>query len=202
MNKKVRTILCTLGVFSLTFGHICHANDAKSFAIIGGADGPTSIFLAGKIGNNTSDTSETSQTSEYSEECPFQVTANNFELKQDTVEKVTHLSYTVEINNMTDFAYKDVWFTIAPKKILSPYVTEYESDKKDITSREKAEEHAKDNTDTPAGGFDVTNETLLPLEDKLKKEHQITLEDIKDAMSEITVTIHWTGGSQEEKLKF
>lgn len=54
MKKIIGIILIVVGIISTSIGVVTlfnvKSNVASSVAIIGGADGPTSIFLAGKIG--------------------------------------------------------------------------------------------------------------------------------------------------------
>lgn len=54
MKKIIGIILIVVGIISTFIGGVTlfnvKSNVASSIAIIGGADGPTSIFLAGKIG--------------------------------------------------------------------------------------------------------------------------------------------------------
>lgn len=54
--KKIMGILAgLLGLGTIIVTGVCkaagHGKAAASYSIIGGADGPTSIFVAGKIGN-------------------------------------------------------------------------------------------------------------------------------------------------------
>lgn len=51
MKKLVAVILGILGAMITVIGITSRKTTAVSIPIIGGADGPTSIFLAGKIGN-------------------------------------------------------------------------------------------------------------------------------------------------------
>ena len=56
MKKIIGIILIVVGIISTSIGAVTlllfnvKSNVASSVAIIGGADGPTSIFIAGKIG--------------------------------------------------------------------------------------------------------------------------------------------------------
>lgn len=52
MKKAIPVILIIAGCIVLFIGFLPEAKVASSVAIIGGADGPTSIFIAGKIGGN------------------------------------------------------------------------------------------------------------------------------------------------------
>lgn len=54
MKKVLAVIAGMLGVLLVSIGIITKAKKAISVSIIGGADGPTSIFLAGKVGNDFS----------------------------------------------------------------------------------------------------------------------------------------------------
>ncbi|MFA9376052.1 MAG: oxaloacetate decarboxylase [Lachnotalea sp.] len=54
MNRSVKallTILGTVSIIGLIISYIVYSK-RNSFTIIGGSDGPTSIFIAGKIGNS------------------------------------------------------------------------------------------------------------------------------------------------------
>lgn len=50
MKKIVVILVGIIGVLLTIAGIVTKAKKAMSIAIIGGADGPTSIFLAGKVG--------------------------------------------------------------------------------------------------------------------------------------------------------
>lgn len=51
MKKIISAIAVLLGLILLQIGIRWKLRNAASIAIIGGADGPTAIFVAGKIGN-------------------------------------------------------------------------------------------------------------------------------------------------------
>lgn len=57
MKKVVGIILTVIGIVTAVISLILNVKGqisvARSVSIIGGADGPTSIFLAGKIGGNS-----------------------------------------------------------------------------------------------------------------------------------------------------
>ena len=50
MKKWICLIVGSISGLILYFGIIVKLNEQKAIAIIGGADGPTSIFIAGKVG--------------------------------------------------------------------------------------------------------------------------------------------------------
>ena len=50
MKKWIYMIAGVISALLLYFGITAKMNEQKAIAIIGGADGPTSIFIAGKIG--------------------------------------------------------------------------------------------------------------------------------------------------------
>ena len=50
---KVGIVISIVGSIITIIGFILKYMDNKAVTIIGGADGPTSIFLAGKVGNET-----------------------------------------------------------------------------------------------------------------------------------------------------
>lgn len=52
MKKKAALLLCVFGVIIVSANIVLKINDNISVSIIGGADGPTSIFLAGKVGED------------------------------------------------------------------------------------------------------------------------------------------------------
>ena len=54
MKKIIGIIIGILGVVIICLGVFMNIKGGKSVSIIGGADGPTSIFLAGKVGGNSS----------------------------------------------------------------------------------------------------------------------------------------------------
>ena len=54
MKKTIAIILGVMGLVLAGFSAILKWKKQMSVSIIGGADGPTSIFLAGKIGNDFS----------------------------------------------------------------------------------------------------------------------------------------------------
>lgn len=51
--KKVGIAIAIVGSIITIIGFILKFMENKAITIIGGADGPTSIFLAGKVGNGT-----------------------------------------------------------------------------------------------------------------------------------------------------
>ena len=53
MKKVITIILAILGVLLLLISSIFKAKENNTISIIGGADGPTSIYLAGKVGWNS-----------------------------------------------------------------------------------------------------------------------------------------------------
>lgn len=54
MNKVIGIVLGLIGVAAAALGIMIRTNGKASISIIGGADGPTSIFLAGKVGGASS----------------------------------------------------------------------------------------------------------------------------------------------------
>ena len=50
---KVGIVIAIVGSIITIIGFILKYMENKAVTIIGGADGPTSIFLAGKVGNGT-----------------------------------------------------------------------------------------------------------------------------------------------------
>ena len=53
--KKILTIIAgIMGILLMMAGVMAKTKKAYSVSVIGGADGPTSIFLAGKVGSSTS----------------------------------------------------------------------------------------------------------------------------------------------------
>lgn len=50
MKKWICMIVGLISALILYFGIIAKLNEQKAIAIIGGADGPTSIFIAGRVG--------------------------------------------------------------------------------------------------------------------------------------------------------
>ena len=54
MKKLLVIVLGIIGVVFTIAGIVTKAKKAVSISIIGGADGPTSIFLAGKVGTDFS----------------------------------------------------------------------------------------------------------------------------------------------------
>ncbi len=50
MKKWICMIVGLISALILYFGITAKLNEQKAIAIIGGADGPTSIFIAGKVG--------------------------------------------------------------------------------------------------------------------------------------------------------
>lgn len=50
MKKTVGIVLAAMGLVAAVSGLILKARGYTSVSVIGGADGPTSIFLAGKVG--------------------------------------------------------------------------------------------------------------------------------------------------------
>ena len=54
MKKTMAIILGVMGLVLAGFSAVLKWKKQMSVSIIGGADGPTSIFLAGKVGNDFS----------------------------------------------------------------------------------------------------------------------------------------------------
>ena len=54
MKKTMEIILGVMGLVLAGFSAVLKWKKQMSVSIIGGADGPTSIFLAGKVGNDFS----------------------------------------------------------------------------------------------------------------------------------------------------
>lgn len=54
MKKIIAIILAVIGVILLLIGPIIKVKNQMAISIIGGADGPTSIFLAGTLGDGIS----------------------------------------------------------------------------------------------------------------------------------------------------
>jgi oxaloacetate decarboxylase beta subunit len=52
MKKIIGSILAILGVAIIIINLIVKIKGQMAVSIVGGADGPTSIFVAGKVGNN------------------------------------------------------------------------------------------------------------------------------------------------------
>ncbi|MDE7342098.1 MAG: sodium ion-translocating decarboxylase subunit beta [Lachnospiraceae bacterium] len=53
MKKIAGIIVAVIGIAVMALGLIFKIKGQMSVSVIGGADGPTSIFLAGKIGGNS-----------------------------------------------------------------------------------------------------------------------------------------------------
>lgn len=51
MKMIIGAVLASAGMILAIIGGILKTENAVAISVIGGADGPTSIFLAGKIGN-------------------------------------------------------------------------------------------------------------------------------------------------------
>ncbi len=51
MKKIIAVIVSVLGILLVVLGVSAKVKEAAAISIIGGADGPTAIFVAGKIGN-------------------------------------------------------------------------------------------------------------------------------------------------------
>lgn len=54
MKKIIAIILAVIGVILLLIGPIIKVKNQMAISVIGGADGPTSIFLAGTLGDGVS----------------------------------------------------------------------------------------------------------------------------------------------------
>lgn len=50
MKKVIGIIIAILGIIIAAFGIDAKQKEAMAISIIGGADGPTSVFIAGKVG--------------------------------------------------------------------------------------------------------------------------------------------------------
>lgn len=51
-KKKLSIIGLVIGIIAVLFGIVGKVKKAASISIIGGADGPTSIFIAGRVGDH------------------------------------------------------------------------------------------------------------------------------------------------------
>ena len=51
MKKVLTNIMVILGILAVAIGIHWKSKDAITVSIIGGADGPTSVFLAGRVGD-------------------------------------------------------------------------------------------------------------------------------------------------------
>ena len=54
MKKWIAVIVAVIGIILAGFGISAKIKGASSVGIIGGADGPTAIFVAGKVGDGFS----------------------------------------------------------------------------------------------------------------------------------------------------
>lgn len=54
MKKILAVIIGSIGILLVILGIIAKTRKAFSVSIIGGADGPTSVFVAGKVGSDIS----------------------------------------------------------------------------------------------------------------------------------------------------
>ncbi|MEE1086479.1 MAG: sodium ion-translocating decarboxylase subunit beta [Schaedlerella sp.] len=54
MKKWIISLVGILGCIFVIFGIEIKRKESASVAIIGGADGPTSVFVAGKVGDSVS----------------------------------------------------------------------------------------------------------------------------------------------------
>lgn len=51
MSKKLGIIAVIVGIIVATVGIITKIKENQALSVIGGADGPTAIFIAGKVGS-------------------------------------------------------------------------------------------------------------------------------------------------------
>lgn len=51
MKKIIAVVAAVVGILLVAFGVSVKVKEAAAVSIIGGADGPTAIFVAGKIGD-------------------------------------------------------------------------------------------------------------------------------------------------------
>lgn len=52
MKKVMGIIGCILGFFLVVFGILAKVKEHTTVSIIGGADGPTAVFIAGKVNDD------------------------------------------------------------------------------------------------------------------------------------------------------
>lgn len=52
MKKVFGIVTCIVGILLVIFGGIIKAKENTAISIIGGADGPTSVYVAGKLNGN------------------------------------------------------------------------------------------------------------------------------------------------------
>lgn len=53
MKKVFWIVSCIVGMLFVIFGGIMKVKENTAVSIIGGADGPTSVFVAGKLNDNS-----------------------------------------------------------------------------------------------------------------------------------------------------
>lgn len=54
MKKVLGTVGCRIGFLLVILGSVMKVKEYTAFSIIGGADGPTSVFVAGNLGGDLS----------------------------------------------------------------------------------------------------------------------------------------------------
>lgn len=52
MKKVLWTVVCTVGMLLVVFGAALKMQENTAVSIIGGADGPTSVYIVGKLNGN------------------------------------------------------------------------------------------------------------------------------------------------------
>lgn len=126
---------------------------------------------------------------------------DNNVIKSETVNK--YLRIKVEINNITDQEYDDVWFKLELNKEVEPYlaagICEYISDEK-MHVIPQASNNENNTTAGSITGFLHEWEMQLTAEEDLKEYYDMTQDGIKKALKEICVTVYWNGGEQSVQV--
>ena len=133
----------------------------------------------------------------------FLVTANA-QIREE--EDGKRLVVTVDIDNQKNQEYKNVSYSLTLNKeaqhyIASGILTFEETDKMNVVSSQKAEEMEQENGKLLVTGFHHEWDMFLTTEADLKEYWNLSADGIYDAVKEVTVTITWDGGMQEEVCK-
>lgn len=177
MKKKILCIGLLMSIFAAAQVQAKESEDAASISIIGGADGPTSIFLAGKVGDGLSEDPEEAAEELYALKTEYVGSAPAI---GSLIVKLTELNYL--------FPSKGTTFEILSEE--EPYGLRI-SLEDERTEREKEE---TDRTLTDCGTL------LLALIDNLS-EVQFTYPVVNSADGEVSeYTLSWDLEDAEEYL--
>ena len=195
--EKMAHKLRIIGILIISFA--CMTSTVYAKGIVDNPDQPFSITVS----------------EPYISEESVQYFNDNNKLETAAEGTQNRLNFTVEINNITNQDYKNVWYRISLNEEVKPFlaagIVTFTSDKMDILSKEHAfDPSIEDKEDSPKiwgftyewGSLLTTTEEFQEVTyyDKTGKEIHNTPEEIMEALKNVSISVHWKGGKQEVTL--